>query len=211
MDFRHDGPNVVLTEGKDDCHVILALCEHYGIPERFGFYDCGSDEKVLKKMSALIAGSQPVETICVVLDADNPNLHGKWNSIRSRLQERNYSIPNIPRREGTILQANNNPTIGIWLMPDNNLNGMLEDFCRQLAMPDAIGYAESCVHQAKRDGYATFTDSHESKAVIHTFLAWQNRPGMPLGQAITACSLSPNQPIAEKFVVFLRYLFETRI
>nr|VFK22312.1 MAG: hypothetical protein BECKLPF1236B_GA0070989_13031 [Candidatus Kentron sp. LPFa] len=107
-----------------------------------------------------------------------------------------------------MFQADNSPTIGIWFMPDNNLNGMLEDFCRQLAVANAIGCAERCVYQAKRDGYATFIDSHESKAVIHTFLAWQDRPGMPLGQAITARSLNPSQPIAKKFIDFLQSLFD---
>lgn len=123
MDFKHNGPNVILTEGKDDCHVIFALCRHHRIPEGFGFYDCESDEGVLKKMSGLIAGSKPIETICVVLDADNPDLQGKWDSIKGRLEKENYFVPVTPNPEGTTLHAENKPTIGIWLMPDNDLDG----------------------------------------------------------------------------------------
>ena len=144
------------------------------------------------------------------MDADNPDLRGKWNSIRGRLEKENYAVPDIPNPEGTILYAENKPAIGVWLMPDNDLNGMLEDFCEQLAAPNAIGYARNCVYQAKRDGFTTFIDNHESKAVIHTFLAWQDRPGRPLGQAITAQALNPNQSIAEKFVFFLKSLFHAR-
>lgn len=211
VDFKHDGPKVILAEGKDDCHVMLALRQYHGIPKTFGFYDCGSDKGVLKKMSGLIAGSQPIETICVVLDADNPDLQGKWDSVKGRLEKEDYTVPAIPNPAGTILRdenkPENKPAIGIWLMPDNDLNGMLEDFCGRLAAPAALGYAQNCVHEAKRNGFTTFIDSHKSKAVIHTFLAWQDRPGMPLGLAITAQALNPNQPVAERFVSFLKSLF----
>nr|VFJ94144.1 MAG: hypothetical protein BECKH772A_GA0070896_1006618 [Candidatus Kentron sp. H]VFJ95474.1 MAG: hypothetical protein BECKH772B_GA0070898_1007617 [Candidatus Kentron sp. H]VFK01553.1 MAG: hypothetical protein BECKH772C_GA0070978_1006818 [Candidatus Kentron sp. H] len=162
VDFRHDGPKVILAEGKEDCHVMLALCQHHRIPEDFGFYECGSDEGVLKKMSGLVAGSQPIETICAVLDADNPDLKGKWGSIKGRLAKEDYSVPVIPNPAGTILRADKKPTIGVWLMPDNDLNGMLEDFCGRLATPAAMGYAQDCVHEAKRNGFATFIDTHRA-------------------------------------------------
>nr|VFJ51230.1 MAG: hypothetical protein BECKDK2373B_GA0170837_103228 [Candidatus Kentron sp. DK] len=162
-------------------------------------------------MSGLIAGSQPVETISVVLDADNPDLQGKWDAIKGRLEKEGYTIPAVPNPAGTILRdknkPGNKPTIGIWLMPDNDLSGMLEDFCGQLATPAAIEYAQDCVHRARENGFATFMDNHESKAVLHTFLAWQDKPGMPLGLAITARALNPNQPVAERFVSFLKSLF----
>ncbi|VFM94907.1 MAG: hypothetical protein BECKG1743F_GA0114225_1000619 [Candidatus Kentron sp. G] len=74
-------------------------------------------------MSGLIAGSKPIETICVVLDADNPDLQGKWDSIKGRLEKENYFVPVTPNPEGTTLHAENKPTIGIWLMPDNDLDG----------------------------------------------------------------------------------------
>ena len=38
-----------------DCHVILALCQHHNLSEEFGFYNCRSDNGVLRKMSGLIA------------------------------------------------------------------------------------------------------------------------------------------------------------
>nr|VFK13077.1 MAG: hypothetical protein BECKLPF1236A_GA0070988_100818 [Candidatus Kentron sp. LPFa]VFK25939.1 MAG: hypothetical protein BECKLPF1236C_GA0070990_1002720 [Candidatus Kentron sp. LPFa] len=66
MDFKHDGPRIVLTEGKDDCHVILALCEHYGMPERFGFYACGSDERVLG--DEVLLGAVPMEDMGLVIN-----------------------------------------------------------------------------------------------------------------------------------------------
>jgi hypothetical protein len=42
---------------------------------------CLIGARVLKRPSALIAGAEPVSTIGVVLDADNPNLAGKWDAF----------------------------------------------------------------------------------------------------------------------------------
>lgn len=92
-------------------------------------------------------------------------------------------------------------------MPDNNADGMLEDFCRTLVDESKMAFADECVDKAKQQGIATFIDNHRSKAVIHTFLAWQDEPGMPLGQAITARALDGSQATAQQFVGFLKRLF----
>ncbi len=207
INFKHKGPKILLTEGKNDCHVILSLCAYHRVPETFGFYDCGSDNKILKRMSALIAGSETMETIGVVLDADNPNLNSKWESIRNRLTREGYPVSKEPDENGTILSMEGKPRIGVWLMPDNNIDGMLEDFCRELASHDGIDFAENCVQNSQQNGFATFIPNHKSKAVIHTYLAWQNEPGIPLGQAITARALNPEKKIAMLFVDFLKSLF----
>ena len=160
-DFNYKGSKVILTEGKNDCHVMLALCKYYDVPETFGFYDCESDNRVLKRMSALISGSNSVETIGVVLDADNPNLAAKWDAITNRLSKEGYDIPDVSQLEGTILQIEDKPTLGIWLMPDNRIDGMLEDFCYTLAHPDAVEFAENCVAQAQENSYSTFIPNHK--------------------------------------------------
>lgn len=46
------------------------------------------------------------------------------------------------------------------------------------------------------------------KAFIHTWLAWQESPGRPMGQAITAHCFEYNAPLANLFVEWLRNLFE---
>lgn len=206
--YLHDGPSVLLVEGTNDCHLIWSLCVHYNVPDKvFGLYVCGSDKKVLQRLSALIAGSLEMTNIGVVLDADNPNLAGKWDSISNRLIAEGYEVPKTPIKDGTIITKVGKPTIGIWLMPDNDLDGMLEDFCARLAPPEAMTFAKRCAVEAKVLGFSSYGDTHDAKATIHTFLAWQDEPGMPLGQAVTAKALDAKQPIAEQFSNFLKTLF----
>ncbi len=206
-DFKHSGSKVLLTEGKNDCHVIASLCKQHNIPQNFGLYDCESDKNAIKRLAALIAGAEPIETIGIVIDADNPNLKAKWDSIKDRLQKFGYTIPKAPSIDGTILSIEGKPKIGIWLMPDNLTDGMLEDFCKNLLSTEAVDFASKCVEDAKNKNFSTFIDNHHSKAVIHTFLAWQDEPGMPLGQAITAKVLNGSNPLALAFVDFLKNLF----
>lgn len=208
MAFNHKGPKVLLTEGSNDCRVILALCQHHELPEKFGLRECGSDEMALSTLSSLLKRSEQ-EIIGIVIDADNPNLTAKWQAVTDRLQKYGIAIPKVPQQSGTIIPASNGRArVGIWLMPDNQLDGMLEDFCSQLATPEALSFAEKCVNDAKDNNCTTFIETHKTKAVIHTFLAWQNEPGKPLGQAITARTLNPDHELAKTFARWLTELFE---
>ncbi len=84
---------------------------------------------------------------------------------------------------------------------------MLEDFCLELIDTDHQEVAEQAVVLAENRDVANFKAVHRSKAVVHTYLAWQDVPGKPLGQSITAQALQPDQPLAERFVGWLKRLF----
>ena len=202
-----DEPRLLLVEGKDDFHVISALCEVNELPENFSIFDCGSDEEVFNALRALLSRADPPETVGVVLDADE-KVESRWQSIRGKLQHSPYRLPDVPDPGGTIVEVVEDlPRLGFWLMPNNVDPGMLEDFCRQLAPDDAIAFAEDCVTQAREKSFATFRDAHRSKAVVHTYLAWQDEPGKPLGQSIAARVLQPKTAIAATFADWLRALY----
>lgn len=205
-----DAPRLLLVEGRDDFHVISALCKVNDLPENFSIFDCGSDDEVFNALSALLLQAESPETLGVVLDADE-NVESRWQSIRDKLQNYPYNLPAVPDPGGTIVDAvEDKPRLGFWLMPNNVDPGMLEDFCRQLAPDDAIAFAEDCVTQAREKSFATFRDAHRSKAVVHTYLAWQDEPGKPLGQSITARVLRPETATAATFADWLRALYLRR-
>jgi hypothetical protein len=52
-----------------------------------------------------------------------------------------------------------------------------------------------------------FNEPDEIKADIHTFLAWQARPGVPMGLAIGAKYLLADTPETQKFLTWARRLF----
>jgi len=204
---KDDFHSLLLTEGINDCHVIGALCNHYDIQEgRFSFFSCGCDDKVLKKANALISGAVKKEAIGIVLDADT-NPSGRWQSIKSKLSKYGYTFPSAPEINGTILKCEGKPTLGIWIMPNNADVGMLEDFCASLIDPEELEIAKEAVDKVAGTPTASFKEVHLSKAVVHTYLAWQDEPGRPLGQSITTKALEPDKESARIFATWLEKLF----
>ena len=204
---KQDTDKVLLVEGVNDCHVVMALCKAHNVLETFGIYECGSDVGVLKRLNALIIRPNPPQVIGVMLDADT-SVEGRWQSIKSKLQHYSYTFLNKPDADGTVVETSSDqPKLGFWLMPNNQDSGMLEDFCAELAQPESLAFARECVEQAQARQVTTFKEVHRSKAVIHTYLAWHDEPGYPLGKAITSQALRPHTDVAVRFTTWLIRLF----
>jgi len=204
---KQETDKVLLVEGVNDCHVVMALCTAHNVPETFGIYQCGSGERVLRRLDALIISSNRPQVIGVMLDADT-SVEGRWQSIKSKLQDNSYTLPDEPDADGTVVETSSDePKLGFWLMPNNQDSGMLEDFCAELAQPESLAFARECVEQAQARQVTTFKEVHRSKAVIHTYLAWHDEPGYPLGKAITSQALRPHTDVAVKFTNWLIRLF----
>jgi hypothetical protein len=209
MGRRSDKNAHLLVEGKNDQHVIWALCEQYHIPETFDVIvpGAGGLEAVLADLPARIDESD-LRALGIVLDADE-NIQAPCNRLYIRFQEIGYDMPTQPVAEGFITLPPDRPPIGVWLMPDNQLPGMLEDFVSALIPPkDRLKpIADKTLQAIEKKGLNRYKLSHRPKALIHTWLAWQENPGMPLGQAITAQGLQHNQALAQCFVAWLQRLF----
>ncbi len=204
---KQDTDKVLLVEGDTDCHVVMALCKAHNVPETFGIYECNGFEGVIKRLNALINRPNPPQIIGIIVDADK-SLAKRWQEINGKLKHYSYELPLIPNSNGTIITSNSEePKLGFWLMPNNQVSGMLEDFCAELAKPNSLAFARECVTQAQERKLTTFREVHRSKAEIHTYLAWHDEPDNPLGLAITKQALKPHTDLAVMFTDWLIRLF----
>ncbi len=122
-----------------------------------------------------------------------------------KISDHKYSFSKVPDTDGSILSDNKGkPKIGIWIMPNNLSEGLLEDFLIKMANKKALKAAYECIKAVKDKEVAAFKDVYKNKAVIHTYLAWQNEQGKPLGQSITAHALKPETKIANVFIQWLK-------
>lgn len=53
-----------------------------------------------------------------------------------------------------------------------------------------------------------FPPAHKIKARLHTWLAWQEEPGKPMGLSITARYLDADALHAQQLIKWLRQLFD---
>ncbi len=202
----------LLVEGKNDKHVVWALCEQYQVLENFSVEEPGEDkggvDALLEGIAVRLKQSK-LNALGIVLDADQ-DIESRWDAVCERLRQAGYSnLPDGPNPNGTIIESDQMPRVGIWIMPNNHLPGMLEDFVAEL-IPDDDDLkpkAEDILREIENENLNRYSSLHHQKAFIHTWLAWQETPGQPMGLAITAHALQHNQPLAQKFVDWLNRLF----
>jgi Protein of unknown function (DUF3226) len=163
----------LVVEGKDDQHVIWALCNSHGIPETFSVVipddETGGVDALLDSIPVRlkIAG---LRVLGFVIDADQ-NLQRQWERFSHRLEASGYHhLPARPDPQGTILEQEHRPRVGIWLMPNNQLPGMLEDFVAYLVPQNdsLLPKAESILIKIERENLHRYSLLHHSKALIHT-------------------------------------------
>ncbi len=200
----------LLIEGPNDRHVIKALCKqhHIDTEEIFAFKSSNGIEALMESISPHLKTPR-LSTLGIVLDADQ-NIEARWHSVMNRLQEAGYAdLPETPQADGTIIVDDEKPTVGIWVMPNNQLPGILENFIADL-IPDGdelAAKAETILQEIEQARLNKYSSVKHPKAFIHTWLAWQKNPGQPMGLAITAHSLNHNAPLANSFIQWLQRLF----
>ncbi|MEB3311208.1 MAG: DUF3226 domain-containing protein [Snowella sp.] len=203
---------VLLVEGLNDQHVIWNLAEKYKIAETFSV-DIPKNGGISSAFERFRVGlkQQKVKTLGIVIDADQ-DIDARWQAIKNILSKANcQEIPEKPPSGGWVQELSQElelPRLGVWLMPDNQSSGMLEDFVLNLISPDdlLLAKAKSIIHEIEQENLNQYKDSYRSKVLIHTWLAWQEKPGQPMGQAIKKI-LQVDNAIAAKFVDWLNQLF----
>ncbi|MGB0930680.1 MAG: DUF3226 domain-containing protein [Chitinophagales bacterium] len=211
---------VLLVEGIEDEKVISKLLPRRKIQYKdFTISNQNGLQKLLQALPTFIkTGNYAV--IGVIVDADN-DLQKRWEEIRQILQKSGYqNIPSSPSPKGIVLEDEYEDlaTIGVWLMPNNQISGALEDFI-QLLIPekdDLLPIAEETIQKLIADGKSRFSvssDKKAPKALIHTWLAWQERPGTLLGNAITYRYLKTQAYLlddgkASDFIEWMQKLFK---
>jgi hypothetical protein len=131
-------PRVLLVEGNDDQHVLWALFGAHRVPQVFSVEkpgeggrrvldDSGGIEKLLDAIPVWLKATG-LERLGIVIDADD-DLPKRWQQVRDRLRNAQINeVPDSPAAQGTVIRSESGLTVGIWLMPDNQLPGILEHF-----------------------------------------------------------------------------------
>ena len=203
--------NRLIFEGSDDKHVVMNLLynhSHAGnrLGDVFESKEKNGIDHLIETLSEELKATD-LGRLGVVLDADT-HLARQWGRVTRVLDEHGCrNVPAAPVVSGTIVETNTGKRIGIWVMPDNQNTGAIEDFVGKLiaaednlwpkAQADVIGIAV----EDRR-----FKETYLSKAQIHTWLAWQEQPGTKMGETFRKRYLDPEHPHAQLFVSWIKQL-----
>lgn len=205
MKIKEKYTRKLLVEGNDDQRIIWALCERFNIPEIFDVIECGGIDKLYESISLRFKQTN-IETVGIIIDADT-NLNDRWTSIKNLLSDQGFNVPENLPKEGLIL-SNDNVKVGVWIMPNNDTNGILEDFISFLVPKDdkllpIVDATLTEIESRKLNKYSTI---HKSKAKIHSWLSWQEEPGTPMGLSITKRYLTTDNENCNQLVSWLQRL-----
>ncbi|MCY4448250.1 MAG: hypothetical protein OXE02_05345 [Chloroflexi bacterium] len=218
-----ESENILLVEGEDDLHVVLNLYQRIENQEpNFWILDKKGFNNLLADINNQIRKSQR-QKIGIVFDADcKRNSDGqmnRWVDIRDKIRELNGIVirKNIARK-GTIIKGRPDgighfPRIGIWMMPDNQSPGELEEFIDSMIPTDnparrlAKSYI-SCILKevSEANDKGRLAERKTLRAEIHAWLATRKRP-RHLGAAIAAEYLNTNVKTSTEFIGWVKRLF----
>lgn len=197
---------LLLVEGPDDKAIAIGLRSVFESLPEFYVDDRGSVEQVLAAIEpeVLVSGRK---TVGIVVDA-NESSDRRWQAVSERLAAVGIRSPVEPDVNGTIIEGSDRlPRVGVWIMPDNRLDGELEDFLFTMVpegdpiWPRAVTYVDGIP-----EGDRKFKERKALRAQLHAWLATRREPRQS-GFAIRAGDLRVDGVLSERFVDRLRRLF----
>ncbi len=212
---------ILLVEGENDQKFFRALFKVLGLdvdvkvntPKDHGAERNGKMaafallEELIKQ---LFDGS--VTHLAMVIDADySADSWGYSNTlkhIKKRMAHSNYNDPIILHSGLSFPHSDGLNDFGLWIMPDNASEGMLEDW-----IATAVKSSESPLLQHATEVVKNlpkpqkFKSIHTSKAKIATWMAWQKLPGEGLYYAIQNDLIDKENKSAKQLIAWLKHIY----
>lgn len=181
MKIQHK--KVLLVERLDEIGFFEALCKHIVIDDIQIIQTGGKDKFKLEFPVILNApGFEKVTSIGIVRDADDC-VDAAVNSVKYQLNKYSLSVPNGHAEFATDSDVN----IGIFVMPGNADNGMLENLVLDTVNDHPVKVSADSYIDELKDRLIDNTDvnfpRNESKARLHAYLSGMEKFVPSLGMA----------------------------
>ncbi len=203
---KPEKPDLLAVEGKDEVSFFEALFDHMGITG-IQIMDMGGKDR-FRGMAQLIFQASDfdmVRRIGLVRDAESNKAEAAFRSICGVLKANGLHSPanagEIERQSGR--------AVGIFIMPDNHSNGMLEDLCLQSVKQNP---SFQCVDSffdclSKKAQARDWPVSHPSKALVLAYLSTRAEICNSLGIAARKGYWDFSHPCFANIKAFLQELF----
>jgi len=212
--------NALFFEGENDLYPVGHLIDLLPGPStdfyertpkdkgnRVGLKEFGGYDSLRERFPITIRNGSTLRRIGIVADA-NSHPRRRWQSLTDAVAEIGPAqLPATPPETGWVGELelpDRTITLGLWMMPNNRDSGAVENFLLELIPEDdrLLPLAESCLETVPEE-----ERPDEAKALVRTWLAWQDEPGRPLGPAITEGYFDLDEEPARRFIDWTRRLF----
>ncbi|AZN35876.1 DUF3226 domain-containing protein [Iodobacter ciconiae] len=213
---------LLLVEGEADRAFFELLCRKHTVdaeaikvssPKGLGG-DWDSKQGVLNLLEAQISDLNDgrLQALAIVVDADRAPDGGFAKTIQQitvKVTPQGYGTPPVSLVTGGLLYKHNDglPDLGVWVMPDNKNEGMLEDWIKQSVSTAEQGFFTQAQSTVANLVNPKFGAPRVSKAEVATWLAWQKQPGEGLYCTVKHNLLDSDAPLHTGLVQWLKTVF----
>ncbi|MBJ6610460.1 MAG: hypothetical protein JG718_08900 [Candidatus Thiothrix moscowensis] len=203
--------NLILVEGADDKWFFTVLLEKIQLTANIyppAESDCGIEgngiDNLLDSIPVLLKqlSTKQLDRLAIIIDADtstnNFGFEARRNQIKSIIEPFGYHIPEQKpeQYQGELFSHSRGfAPVGLWIMPNHCSDGMLEDFILpciehlgRKEVLDIVGDSLADIKSRETLTAIRFSDAHESKVRLSTWLDWQKKPNN-CRQLSPACAL----------------------
>jgi hypothetical protein len=215
--------NILLVEGEADRGFFEAICRMLSItadvvnvatPKDSGGAHNTKEGVLSHLVSALLPQLQDgqLERIGVVVDADQLAHGSGYAKTLQRFTEAlaQSGYHHNPAVVAGLAFAHQDglADLGLWIMPNNADEGMLEDWIKQCLHPgEGPLYQHAELSIDAIPGGPKFQPLHRSKAEVATWLAWQKKPEHGLYNAAQPDLLNTSAPLFAEMHAWLKHVF----
>jgi hypothetical protein len=191
---------LLVVEGKDDINFSEKLLEYIGILDSVDIRSSEGKDNLKNLMPAFkfTTGFKNIEKIAVLWDADK-NARDAFKQVTDVLKK--IGLPS-PKKPGEF--SSGSPSVGIFIMPDNSSNGMLEDLCLESVKDhEAMKCVDNfiaCTQELKEQ------PDNISKAKVQVFLASRSKIANSIGRAAQKGYWNFNSEKLQPLINFLKQL-----
>jgi hypothetical protein len=138
--FRIEQKRLLAVEGKDECNFFSALLVNLSI-SRVQVVDIGGKNKFSVELPLImnLEGFGVLSVVGFVRDAEEHTAGSAFDSICATLKKNHLPMPTT-----TASVVAGPPKVGVFIMPDNQGSGMLEDLCLKTLNGQSI---ENCINE----------------------------------------------------------------
>lgn len=195
--------SLLLVEGRSEENAIREFYKQWGIDINFNINNEGSITKLKTSFKMHLKSSNVLRKLWIIINADI-SYACAWQSISDILERSGkYNPPKQLSPKGLILKPidENDLVIGVWIMPNNQDIGMLEDFMMKIIPEDneLLSEAEIAITNLEKKNIQKYKSVHRAKAKLHTWLAWHDEPGDSVNVAIKKKLFSQDKELVNVF------------
>ena len=212
--------HILLVEGESDRSFFEAVCKTLKLqpsvtvaPPKDVGGSHNTKEGVFNHLPILLnqLGDAQITHLAVVVDADSAVNGGGCqraiDKVTKIVEPYGFTLASNP--VGGVFFQNDDglADFGLWVMPNNSDEGMLEDWIKSCIHPgehQLFAHAETVVDKLPQP---KFKPIHISKAEVATWLAWQKQPGHGLYRAIEDQLIDRNSALFKELCIWLTHIY----